>query len=214
MANLLILEPDDRLRHNMCRVLQKTGHRCCAARSIAEGEAKLTGGHRVMTILNTRLPWTQSRPFLKALEAKGLPVLFLAQDAANTEHLRAMYPGCSEVLVAPFTGLQLANAVFSLLKEASNTLTHGSLRMDVEKREVTMDGTPLRLTAQEFELLRALMLKPDAAVTREELLRKAWGYQGMGITRTVDVHVQRLRRKLGAAAIETVYKTGYRLRAV
>ncbi len=214
MANLLILEPDDRLRRNMCRVLQKTGHRCCAAGSVAEGEAKLTSGQRMMTILNTRLPWTQSRPFLRALEEKGLPVLFLAQDAANAAHLKALYPACSEVLVAPFTGLQLANAVFTLLKEANKTLMHGKLRMDVEKRQVTQDGKPLRLTTQEFELLRALMLKPDTAVTREELLRKAWGYQGMGVTRTVDVHVQRLRRKLGAAAIETVYKTGYRLRAV
>ena len=74
------------------------------------------------------------------------------------------------------------------------------------------NGEPLSLTAQEFELLQALMRSPDTPVSRQELLRTAWGYQSIGITRTVDVHVQRLRRKLGAKAIETVYKTGYRLR--
>ena len=56
------------------------------------------------------------------------------------------------------------------------------------------------------------MQSPNAALTREQLLRTAWGYQGMGETRTVDVHIQRLRRKIGSACIETVYKLGYRLR--
>ena len=88
----------------------------------------------------------------------------------------------------------------------------GGLRLDVQRKEATLDGEPLSLTAQEFALLQALMQSPDAALTREQLLRTAWGYQGVGETRTVDVHVQRLRRKLGATCIETVYKLGYRLR--
>ena len=77
---------------------------------------------------------------------------------------------------------------------------------------VERNGRRVELTAQEYALLFALMEKPDVPVSREQLLRKAWGYQSMGETRTVDVHVQRLRKKLGGDFIETVYKCGYRLR--
>ena len=113
---------------------------------------------------------------------------------------------------APFDDETFIAAVDRLLESSFSTLRCGDLRLDVNAHCVTKDGKSLTLTAQEFELLQALMRSPDAPVTREELLRTAWGYQGMGITRTVDVHVQRLRRKLGPTAIETVYKTGYRLR--
>ena len=98
------------------------------------------------------------------------------------------------------------------MQTSERLLTMGGLRLDVQRKEATLDGEPLSLTAQEFALLQALMQSPDAALTREQLLRTAWGYQGVGETRTVDVHVQRLRRKLGATCIETVYKLGYRLR--
>ena len=75
-----------------------------------------------------------------------------------------------------------------------------------------LDGERVELTAQEFALLLALMENPDMPISREQLLRKAWGYQSIGETRTVDVHVQRLRKKLGVERIETVYKCGYRLK--
>ena len=91
-------------------------------------------------------------------------------------------------------------------------MTLGNLQLDVQLRQATKDGQPLSLTAQEFALLQALMQSPNAALTREQLLRTAWGYQGVGETRTVDVHIQRLRRKIGSGCIETVYKLGYRLR--
>lgn len=77
---------------------------------------------------------------------------------------------------------------------------------------MTMAGERLTLTAQEFALLEVLVKTPGAAVSRETLLRTAWGYQDLGETRTVDVHIQRLRRKLGKSCIETVYKTGYKLK--
>lgn len=86
------------------------------------------------------------------------------------------------------------------------------LSVDEKERVALLDGRRVELTAQEFALLLALMEKPDIPVSREQLLRRAWGYQSMGETRTVDVHVQRLRKKLGGEYIETVYKCGYRLK--
>ena len=87
------------------------------------------------------------------------------------------------------------------------------LAIDEEERAVYVDGQPCNLTQQEFYLLQELAQNADKPVSREDLLRDAWGYQSPGETRTVDVHIQRLRKKLGFACIETVYRLGYRLRA-
>lgn len=87
------------------------------------------------------------------------------------------------------------------------------LAIDEEEKVVYVDGKPCELTQQEFSLLQELAQNVDCAMSREELLRDAWGYASPGDTRTVDVHVQRLRKKLGFSCIETVYRRGYRLRA-
>ena len=87
------------------------------------------------------------------------------------------------------------------------------LTIDEEEKAVYVDGELCDLTQQEFSLLNELAQNADRPVSREELLRDAWGYACPGETRTVDVHVQRLRRKLGFACIETVYRRGYKLKA-
>ncbi len=87
------------------------------------------------------------------------------------------------------------------------------LAIDDDRKVVYVDGKPCELTQQEFSLLQELAQNIDRPVSREELLRDAWGYASPGETRTVDVHVQRLRKKLGFFCIETVYRCGYKLRA-
>ena len=87
------------------------------------------------------------------------------------------------------------------------------LTIDEEERAVYVDGEICELTQQEFYLLQELAQNIDRPVSRQELLRDAWGYASPGETRTVDVHIQRLRKKLGFFCIETVYRRGYKLRA-
>ena len=87
------------------------------------------------------------------------------------------------------------------------------LMIDEAAQTVYVNGALCSLTQQEFSLLQELAQNADRAVSRQDLLRDAWGYASPGDTRTVDVHVQRLRRKLGFSCIETVYRLGYRLRA-
>lgn len=81
-----------------------------------------------------------------------------------------------------------------------------------ENQSVYLDGSPCELTQQEYQLLQKLAENSDRAISREELLRTAWGYLSPGETRTVDVHIQRLRKKIGFSSIETVYRCGYKLR--
>lgn len=213
MAEILIMEPELRLGMKMRDVLSRAGHICTLAQTTAEGLKTLDAHEHLITVLNARMPWADSYTFLRALNDRGWPVLFISSDAASIEHLRAMYPSACEVLLSPFDARALLTAVSALAKAPDALLTLGSLQLDPQSRQVRKNGQILTLTAQEFALLHALMQSPDAALTREELLRTAWGYQNAGETRTVDVHIQRLRRKIGSACIETVYKLGYRLRS-
>lgn len=212
MAEILIMEPELRLGMKMNDVLTQAGHTCTISQTVPDGLAQVDASPKLLTILNARLPWKESFTFLRTLENKGWPVLFITSDEANTEHLRAMYQSACDVLLTPFDARGLIAAVSTLVRTTGRTLTLGSLQLDTQSRQVTKDGQELSLTAQEYALLHALMQSPDAALTREQLLRTAWGYQNVGETRTVDVHIQRLRRKIGPSCIETVYKLGYRLK--
>ena len=211
MAELLLMEPDVRRAQRMRTALSRAGHHCTLCTTVAQGLSRLEAGCRTMTVLNARMPWTESAPFLRALQSKGLPVLFLTAAAANFDHLRAMYPSNCDVILSDADDETLVRAVERLLANAPATLTLGNLSLNTDTRRVTVDGREETLTGQEFALLQALMEAPDATVSRQELLRTAWGYQSQGMTRTVDVHIQRLRRKLGSEYIETIYKLGYRL---
>lgn len=212
MADILIIEPDLHMGCRMNDALSEKGHACRITTTVADALNALPSSPRLLTILNARMPWSESFGLLQVLSERGWPVLFITSDPGNVQHLHALYQGCCSVLLSPFDAGALTDVVEHLLAETNRLLTIGPLRLDTEKRSATLDGERLTLTAQEFALLQALMQSPDAALTREELLRTAWGYQGIGETRTVDVHVQRLRRKLGASCIETVYKFGYRLK--
>lgn len=212
MAKMMILEPDERLCEKMCKLLTHAGHECLPARTAADGLAAVGQNERLLTVINARLPWVDSFALLGALQQKGWPVLFITRDESNADHLKALYRSGCDVLPAPFDGKMLVDAVNRLLQLSDRLLTLGPLQLDVEEKQATLHGESLSLTAQEFALLQALMESPDSALTREQLLRTAWGYQGVGETRTVDVHIQRLRRKIGSHSIETVYKLGYRLK--
>lgn len=212
MAAILIIDPDMPTRNRIQEALEAANHRCITADNAAEGYEIAQHSTRMLVILNARLPWAESFTLLRLLEEKAWPLLFVTADASTVRHLRALYQGPRGVLLAPFDGAQLRHSVSALLSETNSQLAIGALRLDLEHRECTLDGESLPLTAQEFSLLQALMESPDSPLTREELLRTAWGYHSAGETRTVDVHIQRLRRKIGTSCIETVYKLGYRLK--
>jgi len=162
-----------------------------------------------LVVMDARLKWSVCRPLFHEMQSVGYPVLFLTADKEMTSHLRALYSGPSDVLMLPFAPKTAVAKTLSLL---GHTEPMRELTIDEAERVAVLDGERVELTAQEFALLLALMENPDMPISREQLLRKAWGYQSMGETRTVDVHVQRLRKKLGVERIETVYKCGYRLK--
>lgn len=207
MANILIFGSDLLARQKLCDPLRREKHNVM----VWESDRALPDGENTpeLALLDARLKWTVCRPLFQQLQKLNCPVLFLTGDRQMVSHLRALYPGASDVLTLPFAAKTLVAKVNALLGEL---VPLRELTVDETDRVALLDGQRVELTAQEFALLLALMESPDIPISREQLLRKAWGYQSMGETRTVDVHVQRLRKKLGGERIETVYKCGYRLK--
>lgn len=211
MAKILFLVPQTQSHKDLMESLTHDGHTCAAVHTPETEPQHWAEDLPDLAILDTAFPWSQTAPMLNILTQANRPVIFLYHDRTNAAHMKAMYHGLCEVMSVRSRGSALRRTVRRLLAESGSKLVYGSLVLDTVHHTAVMDGRHLSLTTQEFSLLQALMESPNTAISREDLLRNAWGYLAIGETRTVDVHVQRLRRKIGAACIETVYRTGYRL---
>ena len=141
--------------------------------------------------------------------------LFGAMAYGLVSTLRGLGLGADDYIVKPFEILELLARVENVLRRTRRNTTwfeFHDLQVDLCARRVLRGGEEVTLTPQEFALLEALVINRNLALSREKLLEIAWGYDYQGETRTVDVHIQRLRRKLGLEKeIQTVYKIGYRL---
>lgn len=211
MESILIIHPNPKQAREIRRGLVAGGYRCKVIQDTAEGLLYAREQPSLLLVLSTRLPWVMCRDLLALCGEMDWPVLFLAEEETNAEHLRSLLQSKSEVLVHPFDPLSTLVAVKRLLLRGEDALALGELSMDLIFQKATYRGKSLTLTSQEFSLLEVLLRSPEEVIDRGTLLREAWGYQGGYDTRTVDVHIQRLRRKLGKELIETVYKQGYKL---
>lgn len=208
MANLLILENDEKYATKLVKGLEEMGNAATWKNGAEQAEKLIAGSDAV--VISSRLPWREVKEFLQACEQMRKPMIFLSEDPQARLHLQMIYHGISAVLLRPCGAKIVGKKAEALLKHAKNDKNR--IRLEEESHAALLNGKRIALTAQEYALLRVLLSHANAPVSREVLLRTAWGYRSMGETRTVDVHVQRLRRKLGCARIETIYKTGYRIR--
>jgi DNA-binding response OmpR family regulator len=150
-----------------------------------------------------------------------IPIIMLTARAEEAERITGLELGADDYVTKPFSPRELTARVAALLRRVHRpppgapaaTLTYGPLTIDVERHTVEMDGTEVRLTAKEFLLLHYLVEHCGRVLSRDLLLTDVWGYQYTGGTRTVDVHIRRLREKLPflGEAIVTIKQFGYRL---
>ncbi len=213
MAKILIVEDEEAIRLVLGMHLSLVGHdvACCAdaaaAREIGDREDV------DLAVLDIMLPGEDGFSLGDMLIGRGVPVLFLTAKTAVSDRVRGLRMGAQDYMLKPFEPAELLARVENILKRtqrADARLACGPLAIDFDARRVTKDGREVALTALEFDLLALLARRRGIAMSREELLAGVWGYDFAGETRTVDVHVQRLRAKIGGGFIETVYKFGYR----
>ena len=178
-------------------------------------------------LLDIMLPDTDGLAILKRIRATpslaDVPVMMLTAKDTELDTVRALDSGADDYLAKPFGMMEMVSRVRALLRRSArgaaqrpgdDELSAGPLHLSPSRREVTLDGEPISLTTREFDLLAFLMASPGVVWTREALLQRVWGWEYDGGSRTVDVHVQTLRAKLGdhADLIDTVRGVGYRLR--
>jgi two-component system, OmpR family, alkaline phosphatase synthesis response regulator PhoP len=193
--------------------------------SAADGEAALEATERLhpdLLVLDVMLPRLDGFEVCRRLRAqdKDVAIIMLTARDEDIDKILGLEIGADDYMTKPFNPRELVARVKAILRRSERTAQPGSknirlknLSIDPSKREVTIDDRPVELRTQEFEVLCILASQPGRVFTREQLLQQAWGFDFFGQTRTVDVHVAQLRKKLagGLVSIETITGIGYKL---
>ena len=227
MHRLLIIEDDADIALSIKYSMERDGRYSVAV--ARDGEAGIAEARRTLpdlVLLDLNLPGLDGVEVCRVLRrdpaTAGIPVVMLTARVQEQDKVAGLDLGADDYVTKPFSLRELAARVRAVLRRSSErepgdgTLARGPLTVDEARRRVTVDGREVRLTRKEFDLLADLMRKPGLVLTREQLLGRVWGYDHPGATRTVDVHVRQLRKKLGPQAapwIETVVGVGYRFRS-
>jgi len=220
------VEDDDNLRDLTVYALTQAGIKAEGLRDDAEFRAACERQAPDAVLLDIMLPGTDGLKILGRIRAtpglSRVPVMMLTAKDTELDTVRALDSGADDYLAKPFGMMEMVSRVRVLLRRsqatgaerASKVLSVGPVELWPSRREVTLEGEELQLTMREFDLLEFLMRSPGEVFSREVLLQRVWGWDFDGGSRTVDVHVQQIRAKLGEHAdlIETVRGVGYRLR--
>lgn len=212
MAKILIAE-DERAINDLIRLnLSLVGHECA---QVFDGEAALERALSEkfdLLILDVMLPGLSGFEIIGQID---IPVIFVTARASAEDRIRGLKLGADDYIVKPFEILELVERVKAVLRRTkgeSSVFEFDGIRVEFDNRRVFKDGGEVILKPKEFDLLSALVTNRNLALSREKLIELVWDFDYDGDTRTVDVHVQKLRQKLGIAErLKTVYKTGYRL---
>ena len=216
-ARILLLEVDAELGAQIAAQLRDAGHEVVwwrSGRPLAPDDAAAVG----LVILDLMLPGTGGLEILAALRAgdSDVPVLVLSARNQTQDKVQALRLGADDYLTKPYWPEELLERVRARLRRPQRArlgvLALGPLRLDLAARALTREGAAIPMTRTELDLLIALAQRPGQAVTRRWLVQHVLDPERDGSERTLDVHVSRLRKKLGdACQIETVWGIGYRL---
>ena len=214
MAYILVAEDEIPINDLICKNLKLLGYKTAQAFDGPEALGLAEKENFDLVLLDVLLPGVSGFQ-VKTRLAKDLPVIFVTAKTSVSDQLTGLNLGAEDYITKPFDTLVLIARVENILRRTRKNdavFTIKDCVIDLSMRTVYKNGERVDLALQEYNLLEALVLNRNFALSREKLLQLAWGYDYSGDTRTVDVHIQRLRKKLGLyEEIATVYKYGYRL---
>ncbi|MDR7435007.1 MAG: response regulator transcription factor [Armatimonadota bacterium] len=225
-ATILVVDDEPPIVELVRYNLLQEGFEVIAAYDGHEAVEKVRSGQPIdLVILDIMLPFMDGLEVLRILRRESrIPVLILTAKGGELERVLGLEIGADDYVTKPFSPRELVARVKAILRRTGPAeparpvvLRVGDLVLDPTTREVTVEGKPLELTTKEFELLQLLMNHPRRVFTRDMLLERLWGPDYFGSSRTVDMHISRLREKLGddpsnPRYIVTVRGVGYTLR--
>ena len=213
MANILIVEDEIQINNLIKMNLELVGHRCVQVFDGNEAMAAVAAGQLDLMILDVMLPGLSGFEILE--RQKEIPTIFVTAKSGLEDRLRGLRLGADDYIVKPFEMLELVARVDTVLRRVgtvARSFTFDDVRIDFDSRKAYKGGVEVILKPREFDLLEALVKNRNLALSREKLIEIVWEFDYLGDTRTVDVHIQKLRKKLGLEdRLKTIYKTGYRL---
>ena len=215
MIRILVVEDEQAISILIAVNLRKAGYACdCVYDGMSAADALEEGAYDLV-LLDVMLPEVDGYELMGYIAPLGIPVIFLTAKASVADRVKGLRLGADDYLTKPFEIIELLARVETVLRRCHKTeqfLTEGDLVIDTASRTVKKNGTMVNLTNKEYELLLLFVRNKNIALYRETIYERIWGGEYTGDSRTVDLHVQRMRRKVGwEDKIVTVYKVGYRL---
>jgi DNA-binding response OmpR family regulator len=226
MATVLVVDDEPIVRDVVGRYLERDGHRIVAAEDGDSARQLIVRQAPDLVVLDVMLPGeTDGLALCRWIRSRSeLAVILLTARGEETDRIVGLELGADDYVTKPFSPRELATRVRTVLRRAAPRAPHverlevGPLVLDAARRETRRNGTAVRLTAKEFDLLWFLASNPNRVFSRDQLMDGVWGYTAALDTGTVTVHIRRLREKLEENAsrprlLETVWGVGYRLKA-
>ena len=218
---ILLIEDEADLRNALKLNLKEQGYKVISAADGYEGLEKARTKSPDLIILDLMLPGMDGISLVRSLRQESdVPVIMLTARTSEMDKIIGLESGGDDYITKPFSLGELLARVRAMLRrtqrsEKHDTLQSGGIALDLVSRRATLDGSPLKLSPKEFSLLAELMRHEGAVLSRDLLLTRVWGYDYIGDTRTVDVHVRWLREKIEEdpstpVLIQTVRGVGYR----
>ena len=213
MADILIVEDDKSINELIRRTVRMTGHRGLPVHDGREALKAVEQKVPDLILLDMNLPDISGFELLK--QWKQIPVICVTARGEIGDRVRGLNGGADDYIVKPFAVEELVARIQAAMRRQNKEQTLyqlGSVEVDTSQAVVRNEGIPVELTTREYELLKVLLENKNIALSRDRLLDLAWGMDYCGDDRTVDVHIRRLRQKLGLEEyIRTIFKYGYRL---
>ena len=223
MSRILVVEDDPDIAELIRHYLEKAGHTVQRAASGADVLPLVRVDKPDLVVLDLMLPELDGLMVCQAMRAEpstaAIPIIMVTARGDEADRIAGLELGADDYVTKPFSPNELAARVSALLRRAqrpaaaASILRYGPITIDADRHLVMVSDEEVRLTAKEFLLLQYLLQHRGRVLSRDLLLTDVWGYQYTGGTRTVDVHIRRLREKVPvlAEAIETVKQFGYKL---
>jgi DNA-binding response OmpR family regulator len=217
---ILVVEDEANIASFVSAYLEKAGYLVDRAVNGAEAKEKAVSCDPALILLDLNLPDMDGLEVCRTVRATSqVPILMLTARDDDVDKIVGLEVGADDYLTKPFNPRELVARIRSILRRATapppvskGRRTHGAIAIDAGRRELTVDGAAIQLAPKEFDLFWELLDHSGLVLTRDQLLERVWGYTFAGDTRTVDVHVRQLRRKIGdTCPIVTVWGVGYKV---